>query len=66
VNLIEELQAEVRRVRDEVIPAYRAIGAAGRFGLILLEHSAKQGEAAIAEMDTVGMVKALAELRGCE
>lgn len=62
-NLVQGLQAEIARVRDEVIPAYVAIGPAGSWAIGCMRRDLAAGEAAIGEGDAVAMLKQLALLR---
>lgn len=65
-NIIEGIQEECRRVREQLLPAYADIGPAGAFGSLMLKQSVARGEAAIASGDAVEMVRALEDLRGCQ
>ena len=63
MNLIEAIQARCNELRNEFIPAYQEIGNSGAFAIALMRASIAKAEKAIAEMDTVGMVVALQDLR---
>jgi hypothetical protein len=65
-NVIEGIQRQCNRVRDELLPAYESIGPAGKFGAAMLKLAVKNGEAAIASGDVVQMVAAYKELESCE
>lgn len=62
-NLVQALQAEVGRVRDEVLPAYVEIGSAGTWALGCMREDIRLAEAAIGEGDAVAMLHRLAALR---
>lgn len=64
-NLIEGIQAECNRVR-ELILEYNKLGPTGAFGAAVLSENVREGEASIASGDIARMVRALAELRGCQ
>lgn len=66
MNLIEGIQAECRRVREELVPRYEALGTVGVVGKTLILWEVEEGEAAIASGDVTRMVVALRGLRGCE
>lgn len=59
-----ELPKEMARVRDEVMPAYKAIGNAGAFALHMMRASLDNAAKVMAEGDTIGMLRALEDLRG--
>jgi hypothetical protein len=63
-TLGEALPVEMARVRDEVMPAYMAIGSAGAIGLSLMRASLDRAARAMAEGDVVAMLAALEDLRG--
>lgn len=66
ITLADALPREMARVRDELIPQYQAIGAAGQFGLIMLRNALDEAAQVSAAGDTVGMLLVLERLRGCE
>lgn len=66
ITLAEALPREMSRVRDELIPAYMEIGPAGQFGLMNLRSALDRAAKVMAEGDTVGMLRSLEELKGCE
>ena len=62
----EALPMEMARVRDQVMPHYVAVGAPGIFALTMMRRDLDLAARAMAEGDTVGMIRQLAELRGYE
>ena len=62
-NIIDGIQQECNRVRDQLLPAYREIGPAGTFGILVLTKAIEEGEAAIASGDIVRMIAAYKELK---
>lgn len=58
------LPREMARVRDEVMPAYQAIGSAGTFALLMMRHDLDRAAKAMAEGDTVAMMRAYEALKG--
>lgn len=66
LTLAEALPREMARVRDELIPAYQAIGPAGQFGLMMIREALDRAAEVSAAGDTVGMLRSLEELKGCE
>jgi len=65
MTLIEDIQQECRRVRDLLVH-YDDLGPVGTFGATMLRADITEGEAAIASMDVVRMMRALVALRGCQ
>lgn len=63
-SLAEELQNEIRRVRDDVLPAYLEIGWSGTFAVTAMRVSLDAATRALAESDAVACLKALEDLRG--
>lgn len=57
-TLAEALPEEMARVRDEVMPAYQSIGPAGGFALAMMRADLDRAAKAMAESDTVGMLRA--------
>jgi hypothetical protein len=51
------------RVSDVLMPIYRGIGPAGGFALALMRNSLDRAAKAIAEGDTVEMIRAYKELK---
>lgn len=66
MNLIEGIQEQCKRVRDELLPLYEELGPVGAFGAAMLKQAVTEGEAAIASGDVVRMLAAYKELEGCE
>lgn len=62
-NLIEGLQKEIERVRDELLPLYDEIPT-GVFAATMMRVSIKEAENAIANMDVIQMIRSLEDLRG--
>lgn len=63
-SLGEALPREMARVRDEVMPAYLAIGQAGIFGLTMMRVELDRATKALAEGDVVTMLRSYQELKG--
>jgi hypothetical protein len=64
MNLIEAIQQQQTRFRDELIPAYEEIGTAGQFALQLtLKPLLTASEQAIASGDAVDMIRVLQQMR---
>lgn len=61
-TLAEELPSEMERVR-QVLKRYKALGPAGRFGAIMINHSLREAEKAIANGDVVAMMRAYRDLQ---
>jgi hypothetical protein len=57
-TLAEALPEEMARVRDLVMPAYVSIGPAGGFALAIMRLDLDRAAKAMAEGDTVGMLRA--------
>jgi hypothetical protein len=51
------------RIRDELMPMYASIGPAGGFALAMMRSSLDRAAIAMAEGDTVAMIRCLQELR---
>lgn len=62
----DALPREMARVRDELIPQYIALGPPGMFGLMMLQQALNRAANVMADGDTVGMIRSLQELKGCE
>jgi hypothetical protein len=58
------LPAEMARVRDEVMPAYQAIGAPGMLALAMMRATLDEAARALAEGDLVAMVRLYEDLCG--
>jgi hypothetical protein len=66
MNLIEGLQSEINRAR-EIIDVYKSLPKnAGWFASAMIEASIKQAEKAIANDDTIAMIKCLKDLEQYE
>jgi hypothetical protein len=65
-TLGDALPREMARVRDQVMPAYVAIGAPGTFALIAMRRDLDLAAKAMAEGDVVAMLRAYEELKGYE
>ena len=52
------------RIRDQVMPAYMAIGTAGAFALAMMRKDLDDAARAMAEGDVTGMLRAYEALRG--
>lgn len=63
-TLGEALPVEMARVRDEVMPAYIAIGPAGAFALAMMRADLDSAAKALAEGDVITMVRAYNSLKG--
>lgn len=64
VTLGDALPREMARVRDEVMPAYLEIGAAGAMALMLMRASLDRAAKAMIAGDAVGMLAAYTDLTG--
>ncbi len=65
-TLGEALPKEIARVRDQVMPAYIAIGPAGAFALAMMRQSMDAASKTMIEGDTVAMIRAYEDLKGYE
>lgn len=65
LTLAEAFPLEQARLR-ELIDAYRDIGPAGAFGLAMIRQTLARADAAVASHDTVAMLRAYEEMKGCE
>jgi hypothetical protein len=63
-TLGDALPREMARVRDEVMPAYQAIGLAGAPALVMMRTSLDLAAKAMAEGDVVAMLRAHEDLKG--
>lgn len=61
LSLAEALPAEIERC-DELLAEYKAIPA-GRFAAIMLEQELREATTAMAEGDTVGMIRCYQKLK---
>ena len=62
-TLGDALPKEMARIRDEVIPAYQEIGAAGYFALTFMRRDLDLAARSMAEGDVVAMIRSLQTLR---
>lgn len=62
-SLGTELPKEMSRVRDELMPQYLSIGPAGGFALALMRRDLDHATKALAEGDTVEMIRAYEALK---
>jgi hypothetical protein len=66
-NLIEGIQEQQKRFREELIPAYESIGLAGQFALQLtLRPLLAESEKALASGDVVQMLSVCKQMQDCE
>ena len=63
-NLAEALPAEIDRVQNEVMPAYRDIGIAGVPALSMMRASVQAAIRASAAGDVIAMIAAYKDLKG--
>lgn len=63
-TLGEALPREMARVRDEVMPAYLAIGPAGAFALTMMRAALDDAAKAMVDGDVVAMLGAYERLKG--
>lgn len=64
MTLGEALPAEMKRVRDKVMPAYLAIGTPGTFALIMMRRDLDEAARALAEGDVAAMIVVYESLKG--
>ena len=57
--------AEIKRVREHVIPAYEAIGPSGFFALAMIRPLVREGERALVTHDALAMLRILPRLQEC-
>lgn len=62
-TLADALPREMERVR-ELIPQYQSIGAAGTFAIVCMRQDLLHAAAAIADQNTVEMIRAYQALKG--
>lgn len=65
-SLGEALPKEIARVRDQVMPAYVAIGPAGQFALMMMRADLDLASKAMIEGDVVAMIRVYESLKGYE
>ena len=58
------LPAEMKRVRDEIMPAYIQIGAEGAIALAMMRADLDAATKALAEGDLIAMVRSYDSLKG--
>lgn len=63
-TLGDALPREMARVRDEVMPAYQAIGPTGTFALHAMRNALDVAAKAMAEGDVAAMMAAYEDLKG--
>lgn len=63
VSLAEALPLEIQRIREEVMPIYQTIPT-GALAVLMMKQDLLKASAAMAEQDTVGMLRAYEALRG--
>jgi hypothetical protein len=63
-TLADTLQDEIRRVRDDVLPAYLSIGQAGAFAVAGMRRDLDWATKALAEQDGIECLRALDALKG--
>ena len=64
-NVADALQAEIKRVRDEIIPMYQSIGPAGGFAIAMMKADIDLAVKALAEGDVVEIIRQYAALKEC-
>lgn len=62
-SLVEALPLEMARVRDDVMPVYREIGAAGAMALTMMRMDLDAAAKAMAEGNVIGMMHAYESLK---
>lgn len=65
-NLADELQEQIRRVRDKILPVYDSIGEGGKPAAMLMRADLDATTKAILTLDTIEMIRCLESLRGWE
>lgn len=63
-SLGEALPREIKRIVEEVMPAYIEIGSAGAFALAMMRHDLDKANKAMMSGDVVAMIRAYNELKG--
>lgn len=63
-SLGEALPREMARVRDEVMPAYLAIGPAGSYALAMMRADLDRAASAMARGDLTEMIEVYMSLKG--
>ena len=59
----KDLPKQMARVRDEILPHYLAIGPAGMFGAAMIRRDLDAAAKAMAEGDTVEMIRVYQSLK---
>lgn len=59
----EEIQAEIKRVRDIVLPAYLEIGPNGAFAVMAMRQSLDKATKALVEQDVAKIMSSYMELK---
>jgi hypothetical protein len=62
-SLGTELPKIMAKIRDEVIPAYQSIGPTSAFAVTMMKRDLDTAAVAMAEGDTVGMLRAYQSLK---
>jgi hypothetical protein len=62
-TLADELPKQMARVRDKILPHYVAIGPAGMFGATMIRRDLDAAAKALAEGDTVEMIRLCQSLK---
>lgn len=65
-TLGDALPREMTRVRDQVMPAYQAIGPSGAWALSNMRRDLDDAQRALAEGDVVAMLRVYESLKGYE
>lgn len=63
-NVADELQVQIKRVRDKILPVYDSLGASGKPGAMLMRADLDATTRAILEGDLVEMIARLESLKG--
>jgi len=62
----DDIQVQIKRVRDEVIPIYESIGAPGTFAVAMMKQTLDQATKALAEGDIIAILRVYEELKDCQ
>jgi len=65
-NIVEGIQREQKRCREELLPEYDALGAVGAFGAMMIRADIEEGDKAIASGDVILILQAFARLKECQ
>lgn len=63
-SVAEELQKQISRVRDEIMPVYQEIGLPGKPALFLMQRELDTAVKALAEGDAIACIRSLEGLKG--